>query len=183
MAEVSGRLLLDLARRAIEASFEGRQIHVPPESWLQAPAAAFVSLHERAGGDLRGCIGTIEARQPLGDAIVTAALGAAFRDTRFAPLERSELALVRLEISVLSPLEPLAVASEAEAVAVIGRTRPGVVLQAGWRRSVLLPKVWESVADAALFLQHLKLKAGLPPSYWASSVSLAVFTCDEFAEA
>jgi uncharacterized protein len=182
MAEARGATLLRLARHAIEASFEDRRVVVPPEPWLSQPRAAFVSLHEQRDRALRGCIGSIEAVQPLGDAIVTAAVGAAFRDPRFAPLVPSELALVRIDISVLSPLEPLPARSEADALVRLDRTRPGVVLRSGWRRSVLLPKVWESIDDAAEFLRHLKLKAGLPGEFWSESIELSVFTCEEFAE-
>ncbi len=161
MNETSGATLLRLARHAIEASFDGRRVVVPADAWLQAPGAAFVTLRQRADGALRGCVGSIEAREPLGQAVVSAATGAAFRDTRFAPLVAAELSQVRLDISVLSPLEPLPVASEADALARLDRTKPGVVLHSGWKRSVLLPKVWESIEDAGEFLRCLKLKAGL----------------------
>jgi hypothetical protein len=155
---------------------------VPREPWLHEPRAAFVSLHQRTDWALRGCVGTIEAVQPLGDAVVTAAIGAAFRDTRFAPLASSELSMVRVDVSVLSPLEPLPFRNEAEALARLEQARPGVVLRSGWRRSVLLPKVWESIDDAAEFLRHLKLKAGLPAAFWSDSIELSVFICEEFAE-
>ena len=177
-----GTTLLRLARHAIEASFADRPAVVPPDPWLHAPGAAFVTLRLRPDGSLRGCVGTIEAERPLGDAIVTAAVGAAFRDTRFGPLGRQELSLIRLDVSVLSPLSPLPVTDEADAIARIGRTRPGVVLSCGWRRGVFLPKVWESLPEAAEFLRHLKVKAGLSARYWSADVELAVFTCDEFAE-
>jgi AMMECR1 domain-containing protein len=140
------QILLRLAREAIETSFCGDDVVVPPDPWLRVPSAVFVTLRELPGGDLRGCVGSIEARVPLGDAVVHAARAAAFRD---AQLER---------------------------------TRPGVLFTSGWHRSVLLPKVWESVDDAAEFLRHLKLKAGLSPSFWSASVQLDVFTCEEFAE-
>ena len=91
--------------------------------------------------------------------------------------------MVHLDVSVLSPLEPLAVTNEADARVHLARVRPGVLLQHGRRRGVLLPKVWESVPDAGDFLRLLKRKAGLPVSFWAASVELSVFTCDEFAEA
>jgi AmmeMemoRadiSam system protein A len=182
MSDVRGATLLRLARQAIEASFEDRRVLMPEDPWLREPRAAFVSLHRRQDEALRGCVGSIEAVQPLGDAVVAAALGAAFRDARFAPLASSELSMVRLDISVLSPLERLAARSEADAVATLERTRPGVVLQSGWRRSVLLPKVWETLEDPAEFLRHLKLKAGLPAAFWSDAVELSVFTCEEFAE-
>lgn len=182
MRDTGGVTLLRLARHAIEASFDDRPVIVPSDAWLQAPGAAFVSLHRRRDRALRGCVGTIEARQALGDAVVTAAVGAAFRDTRFAPLAAAELSLVRLDISVLSPLEPLPVAGESDALVKLERARPGVVLQSGWRRSVLLPKVWESIEDAREFLRALKLKAGLPAAFWSETIELSVFTCEEFAE-
>jgi AmmeMemoRadiSam system protein A len=181
MDEAHGAPLLRLARQAIEASFIHEPVAIPPEPWLREPAAVFVSLHRR-DGELRGCIGTIEARQPLGEAVVEAAQGAAFRDSRFRPLTAAELPPLLIEISVLSPMSRLPVASEADACARLSRTRPGVLLQAGPRRAVFLPKVWESIADAREFLQHLRIKAGLPATVWPDTIELSVFTCDEFAE-
>jgi AMMECR1 domain-containing protein len=93
------------------------------------------------------------------------------------------LSLIRVDISVLSPLEPIPVHGEADAVARLARDRPGIVFRSGWRRSVLLPKVWESIEDAPEFLRHLKLKAGLPATYWSDAIELSAFTCEEFAEA
>jgi AmmeMemoRadiSam system protein A len=183
MGDVRGVTLLRLARHAIEASFDERRIEAPRDAWLQEPRAVFVSLHDWHDHALRGCVGSIEAVEPLGAAVVTAAVGAAFRDTRFAPLVPSELSRVRIDVSVLSPLEPLPARSEREALALLDRAKPGVVFRSGWRRSVLLPKVWESIDDAAEFLRHLKLKAGLPGAFWSDTVELSVFTCEEFSEA
>jgi AmmeMemoRadiSam system protein A len=182
MGDVRGVTLLRLARHAIEASFDERRIEAPRDAWLQEPRAVFVSLHDWRDDALRGCVGSIEAVEPLGAAVVTAAVGAAFRDTRFAPLVPSELPRVRIDVSVLSPLEPLPVRNEREAIARLERERPGVVLRSGWRRSVLLPKVWDSIDDASEFLRHLKLKAGLSGGFWSETVELSVFTCEEFAE-
>jgi AmmeMemoRadiSam system protein A len=182
MTITRGSLLLRLAREAIAASLDHRRVTVPAEPWLQAPGAVFVTLRQRADGALRGCIGSIEAREPLGDAVVTAAVGAAFRDPRFPPLGKPELPLVRLDISVLSPLVALPVTSEADAIAKLDRMRSGVFLESGHRHSVLLPKVWASIGDPTEFLQQLKMKAGLPASSWSSSIALSTFTCQEFAE-
>jgi len=173
--------LLRLARQAIETALHGGDVPLPADAIFQTPAAVFVTLREH--GDLRGCVGSIEADQPLGRAVVSAARAAAFTDPRFAPLSIGELDAVRIEISVLSPLVPLPVASEAEAIRALARTRPGVLLRCGHRQGLLLPKVWESVADAAEFLRHLKRKAGLPADYWSEAVELLTFTTDECAEA
>ncbi|MBL8140080.1 MAG: AMMECR1 domain-containing protein, partial [Acidobacteria bacterium] len=81
-----GAVLLGLAREAIATAFAGADVTPPPLAWLEEPRAVFVTLRDRHG-DLRGCIGTIDARRPLGEAVIDAARGAAFRDGRFGPLE------------------------------------------------------------------------------------------------
>jgi AmmeMemoRadiSam system protein A len=176
-----GAVLLGLAREAIATSFVGGDVTPPPLTWLEEPRAAFVTLRDRHG-ELRGCIGTIEARHPLGEAVIDAARGAAFRDGRFAPLKAGELAGMRIDVSVLSPMTALHVSSEADAIDQLARTKPGVLLSCGGRRSVLLPKVWISVPHAADFLRLLKLKAGLPATFWSDEVTLQVFTSDDVAE-
>ncbi len=176
-----GAVLLGLARQAIETAFFGGDVTPPPLAWLDEPRAVFVTLRER-NGDLRGCIGSIEARHPLGTAVIEAALGAAFRDGRFAPLTATELERVAVEVSVLSPMTMLQCTDEADAVRQIARSRPGVLFTWAARRSVLLPQVWDSIPDAAGFLRHLKLKAGLPVTFWSHDVALHVFTCEHFAE-
>lgn len=177
-----GAVLLGLARQAIETSFFGGDVTPPPLAWLEEPRAVFVTLRERRG-DLRGCIGSIEAQRPLGMAVVEAARGAAFRDGRFAPLSAEEFDGIHIDVSVLSPMTPkLRFSGEADAVRQIASTRPGVLFACGGRRSVLLPKVWDSIPDAAEFLRHLKLKAGLPVTFWSDEVALQVFTSEDFAE-
>ena len=182
MTEHEATVLLGLAREAITASFERRKARVPDEPWLQELRAVFVSLHEAETEELRGCVGTIEPHEPLGQAVITAAEGAAFRDTRFEPLRAGELPLMRVEISVLSPLTLLPVANESAARAALDAMRPGVSLRVGSCRSVLLPKVWESVPDPSEFLRILKLKAGVPATAWPESIQLFTFKCEECAE-
>jgi AmmeMemoRadiSam system protein A len=173
--------ILRLAREAIEASFLGGVVLPPDEVWLREPRAAFVTLLQRNGA-LRGCVGSIEPRTALGQAVVDAARGAAFRDSRFASLSHAELVEVRIEISVLSPMLPLPVEDEADARGQIERSRPGVVLTCGSSRALFLPKVWTSIPAGAEFLQHLKAKACLSHGFWSPAIRLHVFTCEEFAE-
>jgi AmmeMemoRadiSam system protein A len=175
-------LLLGLARAAIETSLSGGAVTLPAARWLQAPAAVFVTLRQHSDGALRGCVGSIEPRLPLGEAVVAAARGAAFRDGRFAPLSYPELERIRVEVSVLSSLASLRVLDEAEACVRLDRTRPGAVLSYGRRKGVLLPKVWQSIGDAAEFLGHLKRKAGLSPAFWSDAIELHVFTSEDFGE-
>lgn len=177
-----GDTLLRLARASIATAFEDAQTPIPGDAWLTVPTAVFVTLRIATTGDLRGCVGSIEASRPLGEAVVWAARAAAFRDGRFDPLSAVELDQVRLDVSTLSPLEPLPVQDERDAIAQLARRRPGVVFQDGHRRSVLLPQVWDAVPDPSEFLRHLKLKAGLSPTFWSSAVRLDIFTCEEFEE-
>lgn len=195
----AGRILLPLARGAIaerlrleagvedgfEAQFAGpdASVRVLDEhpAWLDAPGAAFVTLH--IDGDLRGCIGTLEAFRPLGDDVRINAVNAAFRDPRFEPLAAGEFDLVRVEVSVLSTPEPLPdVRSEAQAVA---RLRPGVdgvILRSGSHRATFLPQVWDHLPAPDDFLTQLRRKAGLRPDHWDEHTRLLRYTVQAWEE-
>jgi AmmeMemoRadiSam system protein B/AmmeMemoRadiSam system protein A len=148
---------------------------------LAAKAGAFVTIHNRPEkarleGRLRGCIGVIEAHEPLVDAVVHAAVSAA-HDPRFPPLTREELPRVSLEISVLSPLRPV---PDYDAIRL---GIHGVLLTKGSRHALFLPQVaTETGWDLPTFLSQLSLKAGLPPDAWRSGASFQVFTADVFGE-
>ena len=156
-----GHVLLRVAREALEAAFGGPPAPAHDEPWLQEPRAVFVTLEKH--GELRGCVGQLEPRLSLLEAVRDAARGAAFRDGRFPPLAPEELPEVQLEVSVLSPLERLEVASEREALASLRPGLDGLVLSNGGRRGVFIPEVWKQLPDPADFLAQLKRKAGLPP--------------------
>ncbi|HNX49792.1 MAG TPA: AmmeMemoRadiSam system protein B [Thermoanaerobaculaceae bacterium] len=148
---------------------------------LVARSGVFVTIHntgERAirEGRLRGCIGIIEAREPLVDAILHAAVSAA-HDPRFSALQARELPGVTLEISVLSPMKQVAGAD-----AIILGTH-GVLLTKGGRSAVFLPQVaTETGWDRATFLSHLSQKAGLPADAWKQGATFQVFTAQVFGE-
>lgn len=171
-----GPTLLAIAREAIERPSDPDPFL--EASWLRAPGASFVTL--RLEGELRGCIGTIEAHRPLGLDVAHNGRAAAYRDPRFPPVTPDELRLLEVEVSVLSPQEPFPVASEAEAIA---RLRPGVDgVCFGFRelRSTFLPQVWEGLPHPAEFLAELKRKAGLPRSFWHPDVKLTRYTVEKF---
>lgn len=166
--------LLDLARDSIRHGLEhGRPLPVdlaglPPE--LTVRRATFVTLE--LGGQLRGCIGSLEAVRPLAEDIARNAYAAAFRDPRFAPLGKEEFAGLGLHLSLLTPAEPMSFASEED---LLGQLRPGVdglILEEGGRRGTFLPAVWEQLPNPRQFLEHLKLKAGLPRGYWSASLKV-----------
>lgn len=178
--EEKGQTLLTLARGEIAKHFGHPEPRVPETPWLMRPGATFVTL--TLHGELRGCIGSLEARRPLHIDVRANALAAAFQDPRFSPLRREEFEIIRVEVSLLTPAEPLAVASEAEARRVLRPGVDGVIFEYGRYRSTFLPQVWEQLPDPAQFLAHLKLKAGLPPDFWAEGVRLSRYGVSKWKE-
>jgi AmmeMemoRadiSam system protein B/AmmeMemoRadiSam system protein A len=175
-----GLSLLTLARAEIAKQFWEHVAEPSAEPWMAEPGASFVTLTRQ--GELRGCIGTLEAHRPLGLDVRENAVAAAFRDPRFMPLARAEFDGVRVEVSVLSPHEVLAVGTEKDALAVLRPGIDGVVFEYGHFRSTFLPQVWEQLPDPAEFLAHLKRKAGLPLDFWAEKVRLSRYTVSKWKE-
>jgi uncharacterized protein len=175
-SETDRRRLLEVARLAIEAHTTKRPIPVPDMAGVLATrGGAFVTLH--AGSELRGCIGHVEADQPLGEVIPRCAIAAASEDPRFPPVTANELRMLVIELSLLGILEPLAGPCDVE----IGRH--GLVVSQGWRRGLLLPQVaveWDW--DAEAFLAHTCHKAGLPRDAWKRGATLSRFEAEVFAE-
>jgi len=156
----AGRALIALARAAIESSlFATREIQ-SDSPWLEQCGATFVTLTK--DGQLRGCIGSLEAARPLATDVAQNALGAAFRDPRFPRLAADEWPRCRIEVSLLSASQRLEFADEAELLAQLEPGVDGVILEADNRRATFLPQVWESLPDKRAFLAELVKKAGLP---------------------
>lgn len=180
MAEEQGRILLAIARESLAAALGLGQEETRDEPWLCDLGATFVTLREL--GDLRGCIGSIRAYRPLLDDVRSNARAAAFSDTRFPPVEAWEYRDISVEVSLLSPCEPLELGCEEEALA---RLRPGIdgiVFEFRERRSTFLPQVWEQLPNPWDFLAHLKRKAGLPPAFWDAEVKLWRYTVVKWCE-
>ncbi|MDR3394348.1 MAG: AmmeMemoRadiSam system protein A [Parasulfuritortus sp.] len=175
-----GPLLTAMARAAIARQFGSEPAPLPSPAWLEEPSAVFVTLTRN--GHLRGCIGSLEAHRPLGRDLEDNAQAAAFRDPRFPPLTQDELALTRIEVSILSKPESLYFTDEADAMAKLRPGIDGVILQSGWHRSTFLPQVWEQLPDPHQFMTHLKLKAGLAADYWSDAVQLSRYTVTKFEE-
>lgn len=177
------RLLIQLAKDSIKHGLAtGQPLQVklqdyPPE--LTVDRATFVTLERQ--GQLRGCIGMLEAVRPLVEDIAENAFSAAFRDPRFPPLTADELTDLDLHISVLSPAEAMSFTSEQDLVSKIQPGIDGLILQEGYRRGTFLPSVWEQLPDAQQFLRHLKQKAGLPPDYWSDSVKISRYKTEMFS--
>jgi AmmeMemoRadiSam system protein A len=147
---------------------------------MAEPAATFTTLHIE--GKLRGCCGTLEAVRPLAADVAYSAFRAAFRDPRFEPVGEHELSVIRLEVSVLSPLESMPVADEAD---LLNRLTPGVdglVIVAEGRHATFLPKVWEMFPNPEHFLAALKTKCGLPGDYWSDRLEFRRYQSTCYAD-
>jgi AmmeMemoRadiSam system protein A len=176
LTEADQQRLLRLARQALEESVRGHRLRDVEElpAVFREPCGAFVSLHQ--GSNLRGCIGYVEALQPLFAAVRECAVAAALRDPRFPPVTTEELATLRLEISILSPLVDIA----PERVEV---GRHGLLISRGAYRGLLLPQVaveWKWNRER--FLEETCRKAGLPPDAWRRGARIQAFTAQVFEE-
>lgn len=176
MTGTRGEALVRIARSAIEHNADPALDRA--EQWLREPGASFVTL--KLDGELRGCIGTIQPHRPLAIDVAHNARAAAFRDTRFPPLAPHELPRLAIEVSVLSPREPLAAASESEALARLRPQVDGLYLEFGSLSATFLPQVWESLPDPADFLGELRRKAGLPPGFWHPGIKLSRYTVEKY---
>ena len=172
-----GPTLLAIARSAIEQTSTSAP-RVWTEEWLRAPGASFVTL--RLDGDLRGCIGSVEARRALGDDVTHNARAAAYRDPRFHPVTPGELPRLDVEVSVLSPRVPLEAMSEAEALRKLRPGIDGICFEFHDLASTFLPQVWESLPEPAIFLAELRRKAGLAPNFWHPDVRLSRYTVEKY---
>lgn len=174
--EEDRKLLLQISRDAIVAHVTGTATSpVEPSDVLARPGGVFVSIHR--SGELRGCIGHIEANEPLGVVVPRCAVAACSRDPRFPPVTPAELPQIDLELSLLGPLEHIAGPDQIE----IGRH--GLVVEREWHRGLLLPQVaTDWVWDAPTFLAQTCVKAGLPPDAWRHGATLWRFDAEVFGE-
>jgi AmmeMemoRadiSam system protein A len=145
---------------------------------LQQERATFVTLN--IDDELRGCIGTLEAHHPLVIDVAHNARSAAFHDPRFSPLTKSEFDRLQIHISILGIPEPMSFTSEHDLIQQLRPGLDGLILSAAGRRGTFLPSVWEQLATPEEFFAHLKLKAGLPMSYWSDDVKVERYTTESF---
>ncbi|MCP4387236.1 MAG: AmmeMemoRadiSam system protein A [Gammaproteobacteria bacterium] len=176
--------LLVIARQSIAAGLTTGKALQPGigqlEYNLQVRSAVFITLTR--SGELRGCVGSLQAVEPLAQAVATSAFNAAFRDRRFGRLRGEELDVIRIEISVLSEMEPIEADSRQ---ALLDSLQPGVdglLLEDQGYRSTFLPKVWEKITSAEEFLQQLSLKAGLGAGHWSGTLRFHRYHTFTFAE-
>ena len=175
------RALLDLARRSMaHATGAGERVEMESEKWsaaLRQPLAAFVTLHRREDGKLRGCIGWLEPHAALAEAVIENAAAAATRDPRFDPVSADEVEAIEIEISVLGPM------TDVDDVQEIRMGRDGLLIEREGLRGILLPQVavhmgWNRVQ----FLEGVCRKAGLAPDSWRRGAVIRRFEAEIFSE-
>ena len=168
-------MLLRLAHQAIASALDRRELSLDaPTAHLADPRGAFTTLYYRGG--LRGCVGYVLPVTPLYRTIAESARGAAFDDTRFAPVTQDEARELQISLSILSRPQPI----EADEVEI---GRHGLLISLGSCRGLLLPQVavergWDRIA----FLEQTCRKAGLPPNAWQTGATLQAFTAEIFAD-
>lgn len=175
ITEEEKAVLKGLAKNAIESVLLGKPaetVNIPER--LKEKGGAFVTIKNK--GDLRGCIGYIQAVLPVWETVKEAAMQAAFHDPRFDSVDRKELKDIDIEISVLTPMQKI------EDVAEIEVGKHGLYIEKGYNSGLLLPQVaTEYNWDRTTFLEHTCFKAGLSKNAWKSKdTNIYIFSADIF---
>jgi uncharacterized protein len=179
------RILLKLAREAMEHGVTGKSLPALDRNGLTPnlleQGASFVTL--TINTELRGCIGALEAYQPLVEDVREHAIAAALEDPRFPPVEPAELNRIRLEISRLTAPLPLEYSSAEDLIKKLKPHVDGVILMSENRRATFLPQVWEKIPDPVEFLEHLCRKMGMKENAWrVLPMDVLVYQVEEFQE-
>ena len=176
LSPVEKETLLDIAKKTIECRLAGRDV---PEfqvesARLREKRGGFVTLKKY--GQLRGCIGYIEAIKPLYKTVEEMAIAAAFNDPRFPPLRREEIEHLTIEISALTPLKEIKDINEIE----VGIH--GIYIVKGFYSGLLLPQVaLEHKWDRPTFLEQTCHKAGISSQAWKDKdTKIYIFSADIF---
>lgn len=170
-----GQVLVKLARRTVSERLGQKTDAAESKAFetdltdmdFQARRGTFVTLHK--DGQLRGCIGSLAARESILDSVKHNALNAAFHDPRFPPLAADELDSVDFEVSILTEPQPLEYADSGD---LLNKLRPkvdGVIIRKNAKSATFLPQVWNQLPRPEDFLSHLCRKAGLSFDAWQNT--------------
>ena len=179
-------ILLRLAREAMERGVKGEKVPALDlaslPSHLSEEGSSFITLTSH--GQLRGCIGALEAYQSLAEDVREHAVAAALKDPRFPAVREDELSGIQIEVSRLTCPLPL---EYQDAHDLLSKLRPhvdGVILRADlYHRATFLPQVWEKLPDPAEFLSNLCYKMGVEPDLWRRKhFDVLTYQVEEFHE-
>lgn len=179
-SKVQKEFMVKIAREAIEDGIMHTKKETPPRcpERLLENGACFVSLHMK--DNLRGCIGSLEAHEPLIKNIIRNAKNAAFHDPRFMALQKDEMEDVNIEISILTKPEKMDYIGGRDLIRKLKAPEHGVILSKGGRSATFLPVVWEHFKegknyDKIGFLTELCMKAGLNPDDWEKGCDIEIY--------
>jgi uncharacterized protein len=174
LAQEEMDVLVAVAERAVwEAVVNHARWHPSPTAYspaLRAPGAAFVTLHR--SGRLAGCVGVLSTPEPLVTTVADRARAAALDDPRFQPVSPGDLPHIDVDVSVLTPSEPLPVTDHDALLAAVRPGVDGLTVQAGLHRATMLPTVWDDLSTPAEFVGALWRKAGLYPGEWPPGIQV-----------
>ncbi len=167
LTENEKKWLLELSRETIALSFKQQRV-VPKNipKIFSEKMGTFVTLKKNS--NLRGCVGYLTPKKEIYLDIIDNSINSAFYDNRFLPLVDSELSLIKIDISILTPPIPF-IYDNKEDILLRMEDKPGVILKNGARTATFLPQVWEQLKTTLAFLSNLSLKAGLSPDAWQNS--------------
>lgn len=183
----SQQFLLKLARDTVTTFLNtGKNIQIDeadlPSKKLLTRHGTFVTLTTK-NDELRGCIGKIEGEEKLYQDIIDNAYSAAFRDPRFAPVDRTEIDDIKIEISILSEPQEIKFQNPDDLLSQIKPHQDGIILKKDFHTATFLPQVWDELPDKEEFLSHLSSKAGLPPNGWKDQeVEFLKYQVEKFRE-
>lgn len=180
------QILLGMARQAMECGVRREKLPAVDEAGLSSPlrenGASFVTLTIQ--GELRGCIGALEARRPLVQDVCEHAIAAALEDPRFPPVREDELSRIQIEVSRLTRPTPLEYKDAADLLSKLKPFVDGVILRDGFRRATFLPQVWEKIPNPVEFLNYLCHKMGAGENAWVTRhMEVFIYHVEEFHEA
>lgn len=169
--------VIDVCKKSILAGFDKKSpVLEDVPAVFGEKGACFVTLEKN--GDLRGCIGSILAHRPLIDDLVKNAQNSAFSDPRFMPLRKEEFDELEIDVSLLSEPEKMEFENETDLLNQIRQDIDGIIIKERGYQAVYLPSVWEQLPDKTLFLNSLKIKAGLPENYFSQTFEAYRFTTE-----
>ncbi|MGL1891172.1 MAG: AmmeMemoRadiSam system protein A [Spirochaetaceae bacterium] len=172
--------LLNIARNKLERHFGLTTDTLNIKDEWRSPGATFVTLTEN--GNLRGCIGSMEAVRPLIEDLESNAIAAALRDPRFPPLKKDELKSIKIEISLLSELKEVEFTTQEDILTFIKPFEMGLLLEFGLYRGTFLPQVWQYYPKPEEFFKHLKMKAGLDEDFFEQDMKLYYYEVEKCLE-
>jgi AmmeMemoRadiSam system protein A len=179
---VQRQYLLSLARESVLCELTQTELmrDVTQELDLRFFASTFVTLSQE--GELRGCVGSIDATRTIVEDVIHNAKAAAFHDPRFVEVTLDELSKLTFEVSVLSPATALNFVSEPDLFSQIEIGRDGVIIELELHRATFLPTVWAQLPTHTEFFEHLKRKAQLTVDTPLTDVTVSIYRVETFSE-